>query len=111
MSDLPYEPVTYLWFSGVNNIDGPLVFYDALTKTERTIEDGICIAIETPEQNHQKRYYIRRRGFNPDGEDDTTTGFEPTDNYEEQAVKFIQDDQVLILRNGQVFTIMGQKVR
>ena len=111
MSNVEFEPQTKLWFSGVNNIDGSLVFYDAQTRTERPIADGICITIETPEQNHQKRYYICRRGFEPDGGDDTTTGFEPTDNYEEQAVKFIQDDQVLILRNGQVFTIMGQKVR
>jgi len=112
MSALPYEPTTQLWFTGVNSIDGQLVLYDALLGTERPIIDGICLTIETPEQNHERRYYIRRRGFNPDQEsDDTPTGVEPTDGYEEQVEKIIYQGQVYILRNGHVYTIMGQKVR
>ena len=110
MSDLPYEPMTYLWFTGVNNIDGPLVFYDALTKTERPIIDGICLAIETPEQNHQKRYYIRRPGYAPYN-DNPTTGYVEVEEPEDKAVKFIYENQIYILKNGHVYTIMGQKIR
>ena len=110
MSDLPYEPMTYLWFTGVNNIDGPLVFYDALTNTERPIIDGICLAIETPEQNHQKRYYIRRPGYAPYN-DNPTTGYVEVEEPEDKAVKFIYENQIYILKNGHVYTIMGQKIR
>ena len=113
ISDLPYEPVTNLWFTGVNNIDGQLVLYDEWTNTERRIIDGICLDIETPEQSHQKRYYIRRMGYVPDEpETPITTGMEFFDTDEnEQAIKIIKDDQVLIIRNGHVYTMFGQKVR
>jgi hypothetical protein len=113
MSALPYDPTTQLWFTGVNSVDGPLVLYDALTDTERTIIDGICLTIETPTQNHERRYYIRRPGYTPD-EQDTPTD-EPTiyDTYhdEEHAVKIIRNDQVLILRGGHVYTVFGQKLQ
>lgn len=115
MSDLPspYEPVTQIWFTGVNNIDGPLVLYDAMTGTERAIIDGICLQIETPEQSHQQRYYIRRRGFDPEhgSGGDIPTGVEPTERYEEPAYKIIYNGNVYIIRNGHVFTMMGEKVR
>ena len=113
MSALPYDPITQLWFTGVNNIDGSLVLYDALLDTERPICDGICITIETPTQNHERRYYIRRPGYMPD-EQGTTTGntitYE-TNNHDEHAVKIIRNDQVLILRGGHVYTVFGQKIR
>lgn len=112
MSDLEYEPITNLWFTGVNNIDGQLVFYDALTDSERPIIDGICITIETPTLNHERRYFIRRPGYNPDNDpSNPTTGFEEMDTYEEHAYKMIHEGQVYILRNGHVYTIMGQKVK
>ena len=112
MSDLEYEPVTQLWFTGVNNIDEDLVLYDALTDTERTIIDGICLTIETPQENHLIRYFIRRRGFQPDDTTDpVATGFIPFGTDSEQAVKIIKDGHVLILRNGHIYTMMGQKVR
>ena len=113
MSDLSYEPTTQLWFSGVNNIDGQLVFYDEQTDSERPIIDGICITIETPSENHQRRYYIRRRGFNPQaGEDDpVVTGFETSEQEAEQVVKFIKEDHVYIMRRGQIYTILGQRVK
>ncbi len=112
MSDLDYEPITYLWFTGVNNIDDPLVLYDEWTDTERPIIDGICLAVETPTQSHQKRYYIRRPGYRPQDPDaPITTGFGNFEGDKEQAVKIIKDDQVLILRNGHVYTMFGQKVR
>ena len=112
MSDLDYEPITYLWFTGVNNIDDPLVLYDEWTDTERPIIDGICLPIETPTQSHQKRYYIRRPGYRPQDPDaPITTGFGNFEGDKEQAVKIIKDDQVLILRNGHVYTMFGQKVR
>lgn len=113
MSNLSYEPVTQLWFTGVNNIDGQLVLYDALMGTERAIIDGICLHIETPEQNHQRRYYIRRRGFDPEhgSGGEIPTGVEPTEQYEEQAYKIIYNGNVYIIRNGHVFTMMGEKVR
>ncbi|MBR3407627.1 MAG: InlB B-repeat-containing protein [Paludibacteraceae bacterium] len=112
MSALPYDPTTELWFTGVNNIDGSLVLYDALLDTERPICDGICITIETPTQNHERRYYIRRPGYMPD-EQGTTTGNTITyeTNHDEQAVKIIRNDQVLILRGGHVYTVFGQKIR
>jgi len=112
MSDLPYEPVTQLWFTGVNSIDGSLVLYDAKTDTERAIIDGICLNIETPEQNHEIRYYIRRRGYKPDsGSDPVTTGSEMFDTDGEQAVKIIENGHVLIIRNGHVYTTFGQKLK
>ena len=117
MSALPYDPTTELWFTGVNNIDGSLVFYDALLGTERPICDGICIKIETPEANHQRRYYIRRRGFNPDaqsGGEGVTTGIgtqEPQALQAEEVQKIIYNGQVFILRGGHVYTMFGQKVR
>ena len=110
-SDLPFEPDTYLWFTGVNNIDGDLVLYDALLDIERPILDGICLVIETPEASHIKRYYIRRPGYVPgQGEDPVTTGFTPL-NGDNTAVKFIRDGQVYILRDGHVFSVLGQIIR
>lgn len=112
MSNLPYDPVTQLWFTGVNNIDGELVFYDALTGSEQKIVDGICITIPTPEQSHEARYYIRRRGFNPD---DTTspitTEVKTFEMDGASAVKIIKDGHVFILRDGHVYSMFGQKLR
>ena len=112
MSDLPFSPVTNLWFTGVNNIEGPLVFYDALMDSELPIMDGICLNIETPESSHQTRYYIRRYGFKPDdGNQGIATGFETVGSSEDQAMKIIRNGHVLILRNGHVYTMYGQLVR
>ena len=115
MSDLPYDPVTQLWFTGVNNIDGQLVLYDSLLQTERAIIDGICLQIETPAQNHLKRYYIRRKGFGPTETPETgdpiATGMGSFEADEKQAMKIIDNGHVLILRNGHVYTMFGQKVR
>lgn len=112
MSDLEYDPVTHLWFTGVNNIDGSLVFYDRLTQTERPIIDGICITIETPTTNHERRYFICRPGYLPDETGTTTDLFTTeTNTTEERAIKFIRDDQVLILREGHVYTMFGQKIQ
>ena len=111
MSDLPYDAVSYLWFTGVNNIDGQLVLYDAFTDTERRILDGICLNIETPETSHQTRYYIRRHGDLPGGGDETGISSEPSGTEKEQAVKFILNGNVYVLRNGHVYTMFGQKVR
>ena len=111
MSDLEYDPVTHLWFTGVNNIDGSLVFYDRLTQTERPIIDGICITIETPMTNHERRYFICRPGYLPDQTGTTTDLFTNETNTEERAIKFIRDDQVLILREGHVYTMFGQKIQ
>ena len=114
MSELPYDPVTHLWFTGVNNIDGQLVLYDALTDTERLILDGICLDIPTPESSHLTRYYIRRRGFDPGNPDlpITTTVEDPYGNdAEASATKIIQDGHVFILRDGHVYTLFGQKIR
>ena len=115
MSGVPFEPVTELWFTGVNNIDDELVFYDALTGSEQTIVDGICIKIPTPEQNHEKRYYIRRRGFDPNDQGTSiATDIDPASHYEMDgatAVKIIKDGHVLILRDGHVYTMFGQKLR
>ena len=112
-STLPYDPVTYLWFTGVNAIDGELVLYDALTDTERKIIDGICLDIETPEANHEKRYYIRLRGFNPDDNSgQVATDMEQTTNDDLQsAQKILHHGHVLILRNGHVYTMFGQQLR
>ena len=112
MTNLPYAETTQLWFTGVNNIDGPLVLYDALTDTERPIIDGICHTIETPQQSHETRYFIRLRGYNPDDPSNPiVTGEEHYEMDGEQAVKIMHNGHVYILRNGQVFTIFGQKVR
>ena len=114
-TDLPFEPVSYLWFTGVNNIDGELVLYDALTGTERPIMDGICLSIETPEVNHETRYFIRRAGFDPAHPDDDqplTTGVDPvTGNPSPVTYKLIKDGHVLILREGHVYSVFGQKIR
>ncbi|MBQ2607748.1 MAG: hypothetical protein II588_00870, partial [Paludibacteraceae bacterium] len=114
MSNLPYDPISYIWFTGVNNIDGQLVLYDAFTDTERRIMDGICLDIETPEYSHQTRYYIRRQGYSPSsGGDPIGTGLEPSSYGEDQdkAVKFIHNGHVFILRNGHIYTMFGQKIR
>ena len=112
MSNLPYDPVTYLWFSGVNSIDGPLVLYDALMDTERKIIDGICLDIETPESSNEKRYYIRRRGWSPSDSSNPTTGVGTSEqNNNDEAIKIIRNGQVYILRGGHVYTIFGQKLR
>lgn len=114
MSALPYDPTTQLWFTGVNNIDGALVLYDALTDTERLICDGICLSIETPEANHERRYYIRRRGFKPGGNtnqnDPVATGWTNVSE-KEQTIKIIRGGHVYILRAGHVYTVFGQEVR
>ncbi|MBO4361804.1 MAG: InlB B-repeat-containing protein [Paludibacteraceae bacterium] len=111
LSELPYSPVTRLWFTGVNAIDGQLVLYDALTGSERAILDGIYIDIPTPEYSHQVRYYIRRRGYNPSDPNNPTTIIEQPDTDEVPAVKIIRDGHVLILRDGHVYTMFGQKLR
>ena len=112
LSTLALNPVTELWFTGVNAINVPLVLYDAFTDTERPIVDGICLHIETPEESHQVRYYIRRRGFRPQDEQGVTTGT-PMFHYDDNAnaVKIIDNGHVYILRNGEVYTMFGQKVR
>ena len=112
-SDLPFEPNSYLWFTGVNNIDGDLVLYDALLDIERPILDGICLEIETPETSHIKRYYIRRPGYVPgqNEENPVATGFTNLDGKTTSAVKFIRNGHVFILRDGHVYSIYGQKIR
>ena len=115
MSDLPYDPVSKLWFMGVNEIDGQLFLYDALTDTERPIIDGICWDIETPENSHEQRYYIRRVATPEEKPDDpivTGVSNNPAkpENIE-KAVKIIYNGHVLILRNGHVYTMLGQKLR
>ena len=106
-----FEPITNLWFSGVNNISEPLVLYDALTDTERPIMDGICIRIETPQVNNLARYYIRRRGYRSSTTDDPATGVGIIGADEEKAIKFIQNGIVYILRSGHVYTVLGQKIK
>ena len=112
-SELPFEPNSYLWFTGVNNIDGDLVLYDALLDIERPILDGICLEIETPETSHIKRYYIRRPGYVPgqNGENPVATGFTNLDGENTTAVKFIKNGHVFILRDGHVYSIYGQQIR
>ena len=112
-SELPFEPNSYLWFTGVNNIDGELVLYDALLDIERPILDGICLEIETPETSHMMRYYIRRPGYVPGQNDENpvTTGFTPLREDDAAAVKFIRNGQVFILRDGHVYSIYGQQIR
>ena len=116
ISALNYAPMTYLWFTGVNSIDGNLVLYDSLTMTERDIKDGICLVIETPSVSHDVRYYIRRHGPITPTEPDTPTEPITTDygRYEADtppAVKIIRDGHVYILRNGHMYSIIGQEVR
>ena len=107
-----FDPETKLWFTGVNNISEPLVLYDAFTDTEHPIMDGVCIRIETPEQNNLMRYYIRRRGFTThDSGGDTPTGIGSIVAQDEQAVKIMYHGNVYILRGGHVYTVFGQKVR
>ncbi len=112
MSELPYAPVTQLWFTGVNNIDGQLVLYDALTDSERLIIDGIRLDIPTPDASHEKRYYIRRRGFDPsEPSNPVATALEPDETESDPANKIIHNGHVYILRNGHVYTMFGQKLR
>jgi len=106
-----FDPITNLWFTGVNNISVPLVLYDALTDTEQPIMDGICIRIETPQINNLARYYIRRRGYRPTSSDDPATGVGVIGADEEKAFKFMQNGQVYILRSGHVYTVLGQKIK
>lgn len=111
MSNLELEPVTHLWFTGVNNLNGPLYLYDALTDTERQIIDGIRLDIPTPEISHEKRYYIRRHAATQGGENPIGTGVEPAEITGERAIKILHNGQVLILRGGHVYTVFGQKIR
>ena len=112
MSKLSFNPVTKLWFTGVNSIDGQLVLYDAQTDTERLIIDGTCLEIETPTNSHEVRYYIRRHGYRPGTTTDPiATQFESLDSSEEQAMKYIQNGVVYILRNGHIYTLLGQKIQ
>ena len=111
MSDLPFDPVTRLWFSGVNNISDALVLYDAVSDTERPIADGVYIDIQTPEKNHEVRYYIRRLGYKAPTGTDIATGYEPTETETDEVVKFIKNDHVYIMRRGQIYTILGQRVQ
>ena len=70
------------------------------------------LTIETPVQNHQKRYFIRRPGYRPQDPDaPIATRLEQFNTEDDQTVKFIQDGVVLILRNGHIYTMFGQKVR
>jgi len=113
MSDLTYEPITDLWFTGVNNIDGPLVLYDAWTDTERPIIDGICLPVETPTESHQLRYFIRRPGYRPQDPDaPITTAIDYIDTAESNRVsKILKEGHVYIIRDGHIYTMLGQKVR
>ena len=112
MSELPYDPVTHLWFTGVNNIDGQLVLYDALTDSERLIIDGIRLDIPTPDASHENRYYIRRRGFDPsEPSNPVATALEPAETESDPANKIIHNGHVYILRNGHVYTMFGQKLK
>ena len=107
-----FSPTTQLWFTGVNSITEPLVLYDALLGTERPIIDGICINIETPQVNHETRYYIRRHGYSPDQPSDpTATGYLQIEQPQDQATKIIHNGHVFIIRNGHVYTTLGQKIR
>ncbi len=111
MGELPFEPVTHLWFTGVNAIDGALVLYDIITDSERDIIDGCCLDIETPDISHEIRYYIRRKGFKPGSGSDIATDLPLFDTDGENAVKIIKNGHVLIIRNGHVYSIFGQKIR
>jgi hypothetical protein len=64
--------------------------------------------------SHQTRYFIRRRGFNPanTGDDQPiATGVESMGMNDMNVIKLIKDGHVLILRDGHVYTIFGQKIR
>jgi len=111
-SDLEFEPVTKLWFTGVNNIDDQLVLYDAWTDTERQIIDGICMTVETPTENHQLRYFIRRPGYRPqEPEQPVVTATDYIDAECDRVNKIIKEGHVYIIRDGHIYTIVGQKVR
>lgn len=111
-SDLEFEPVTQLWFTGVNNIDDQLVLYDAWTDTERQIIDGICMTVETPTENHQLRYFIRRPGYRPqEPEQPVVTATDYIDAGCDRVNKIIKEGHVYIIRDGHIYTIVGQKVR
>ena len=114
MSDLPFAAMTRLWFTGVNGIDGQLVFYDALEDTEQTLIDGMCIDIPTPEFSHLRRYYIRRRGYKPESGTNPITTDQggtvfPTDGT--PTIKFIKNNHVYILREGHIYTMFGQQIQ
>ena len=111
LSDLPFDPVTRLWFTGVNTISGELVLYDAASDTEQPIADGICIYIQTPEQSREVRYYIRRRGYKALTGTEVATDFESVQPEADKVVKFIKNDHVYIMRRGQVYTVIGQRVQ
>ena len=112
LSDLPFEPTTRLWFTGVNSMSDYLVLYDTISGTEQPIADGIYIDIQTPEHSHEVRYYIRRQGYKQPSGTDIATDFEPYEaKDEEPVVKFIKNNHVYILRRGQVYTILGQRVQ
>ena len=112
MSDLEFEPVTKLWFTGVNNIDDQLVLYDAWTDTERPIIDGICLPVETPTESHQLRYFIRRPGYRPqEPEQPVVTATDYIDAECDRVNKIIKEGHVYIIRDGHIYTILGQKVR
>jgi hypothetical protein len=114
MTPLNYAPVTHLWFTGVNNIQGPLVLYDAFTDTERPIIDGIRLDIETPEVSHTPRYYIRRPGYTPasPSEEQVATGFDNIHTTNTTNVtKILKSGHVYILRDGHVYTMYGQQLR
>ena len=112
MSNLPFGPVTYLWFTGVNKMDGTLVLYDALTDSERPIRDGLCLDIQTPENSHEIRYFIRKQGYTPaDSPEPVPTDVTSVESGQESpAMKIVRDGNVLILRNGQTYTLFGQKL-
>ena len=115
MSNLPYDPVTQLWFTGVNAVEGPLVLYDAFLGTERLIMDGICLDIETPEMSHELRYFIRRPGYTPQAQSDdpvsTGSGLTTNDERPTTTYKIFRKGHVYILRDGHVYTMLGQQIR
>jgi len=60
------------------------------------------------------RYFIRRYGFNPDepnGDQPIATGTETTETNDMNTFKLLKDGHVLILRDGHVYTLFGQKIR
>ena len=69
------------------------------------------IDIQTPERSHEVRYYIRRHGYKQPTGTEITTGFLPAPTEDEQVVKFIKNNHVYILRRGQVYTVIGQRVQ
>ena len=96
----------------MNNIDDQLVLYDAWTDTERQIIDGICMTVETPTENHQLRYFIRRPGYRPqEPEQPVVTATDYIDAGCDRVNKIIKEGHVYIIRDGHIYTIVGQKVR